>query len=367
MQLPARALRAVVLLAAASALAACSADTKTTGIKPDTTHTINPDTMPLRYYAQAKSRYIGTAAGSMLSMPGDSGTLLRTIAAREFSMLWTGTYMKMDYLRPNRGTYNYTTADNLLAWAQQNGMVMRGHTLVWHSQVPSWVTNGNFPADTLKAILLDHMRQVMTHFKGKLVAWDVVNEAMGDDANMRQTIWYNAIGPDYIKLAYDSAHAFDPGTPLYYNDYNIETINNKSTAVYNMLADLKARGAPIDGIGFRFHFDAASAPTTAAIVANFQRFAALGLKIQITEADMHVRVQGGLASLADQLAQATAYENMVNACLAVSACNAIEIEGTYDGQAWVNDPANWGAPVLYDIHMQPKPAYYRVKAALAAQ
>ncbi len=366
MQLPSYAFRATLLLALAASLAACGSDGTPTGVKPDTTKKVTADTTPLRYYAQLKGRYIGTAAGSMLSMPGDSGVKLRSIAAREFSMLWTGTYMKMDYLRPNRATYNYTTADNLLTWAQQNGMVMRGHTLVWHSQVPSWITNGGFAPDTLKAILKDHIEQVMTHYKGKLAAWDVVNEAMGDDANIRPTIWYNAIGPDYIEQAFRWARAVDPNTPLYYNDYNIESINAKSTAVYNMLSDLKARGVPIDGIGFQFHFDAASAPSTAAITANFQRFAALGLKIQITEADMHTRVIGGIASMADQLVQATAYANMVNACLSVSACNAIEIEGTYDGQAWVNDPANWGAPVLYDIRMQPKPAYYAVRTALAA-
>ncbi|HEX9109537.1 MAG TPA: endo-1,4-beta-xylanase, partial [Longimicrobiales bacterium] len=141
MHLPSRPLRAGLIAAAAAVLAACGGDSGVTGVKPDTTHTTQIDTMPLRYYAQLKGRYIGTAAGSMLSMPGDSGVKLRSIAAREFSMLWTGTYMKMDQLRPNRATFNYTTADALLAWAQQNGMVMRGHTLVWHSQVPAWVTS----------------------------------------------------------------------------------------------------------------------------------------------------------------------------------------------------------------------------------
>ncbi len=203
----------------------------------------------------------------------------------------------------------------------------------------------------------------MTHFKGKLAAWDVVNEAMGDDAAIRQTIWYNAIGPDYIEQAFRWAHATDPDVPLYYNDYNIETQNPKSDAVYAMLAALKAKGAPIDGIGFQFHYAADQAPTTAAIVANFARFAALGLKIQITEADMHVPVINGIASTADQQVQADAYRNLVTACLNTPACNAIEIEGIYDGQAWVGD-AGYGAPVLYDIHMKPKPAYYAVQAAL---
>ena len=101
--------------------------------------------------------------------------------------------------------------------------------------------------------------------------------------------------------------------------------------------------------------------------ANFARFAALGLKIQITEADMHVAVQNGFASAADLQVQARAYRDMVNGCLRTPNCTAIEIEGIYDGQAWVSDPTQWGAPVLYDIRMQPKPAYYAVQAALAAR
>ncbi len=360
----ARRLTMAGLLIAAAALAACGSDSHMAPLAPDTTKTTPPDTVPLRVYGAARGRWIGAATGSVLTMPGDSGALLRTIVAREFSMLWTGTYMKMDYLRPSRSSWNYTQADSVVAFGQRNGMVVRGHTLVWHSQVPAWVTSGNFPPDTLAAILQDHITRVMTHFKGKLTAWDVVNEAMGDDAAIRQTLWYTAIGPDYIERAFRWARAADPDVPLYYNDYNIETQNPKSDAVYRMLADLKAKAVPIDGIGFQFHYLASDAPSADAIAANFARFAALGLKIQITEADMHVPVVNGLASTADLQTQATAYRNLVNACLRTPACNAIEIEGIYDGQAWVSDPTKWGAPVLYDIHMQPKPAYYAVKAAL---
>ncbi|MBX6362615.1 MAG: endo-1,4-beta-xylanase [Gemmatimonadetes bacterium] len=359
-------LGAALLLAAAAGLTACGADRHMAPFEPDTTrHEPAADTTPLRVYGDARGRWIGAATGTMLTMPGDSGALLRRIAAREFSMLWTGTFMKFDFLRPSRSTYNYAQADSVVAFAQRNGMVVRGHTLVWHQQIPAWVTSGGYPPDTLAAILRDHIEQVMAHFRGKLVAWDVVNEAMGDDATLRPTLWLDALGPDYIAQAFRWARAADPDVPLYYNDYNIETANAKSDAVYRMLADLKARGVPIDGIGFQFHYQADAAPTADEIASNFARFAALGLKIQITEADMHVRVQNGVASAADLQVQATAYRNLVTACLRTPACNAIEIEGIYDGQAWVPDPANWGAPVLFDIHVQPKPAYYAVKAALA--
>ena len=208
-----RRLGATLVLAAAAALTACGADSHMAPLQPDTTHAQPQDTTPLRVYAAARGRWIGAATGSVLTMPGDSGTLLRRTVAREFSMLWTGTYMKFDYLRPSRSTFNYTQADSVVAFGQRNGMVVRGHTLVWHQQVPAWVTNGNFSPDTLAAILKDHIQQVMTHFKGRLAAWDVVNEAMGDDANLRSTIW-SSIGPDYIEQAFRWARATDPDVPL---------------------------------------------------------------------------------------------------------------------------------------------------------
>ncbi len=349
----------------AAALAGCGPDSHMAPFAPDPANGAPADTVPLRVYGDARGRYVGAAAGTALTMQGDSGTLLRTILAREFSMLWTGTFMKVDYLRPSRSVYNYTQADSVVAFARRNRMVARGHTLVWHQQVPAWVENGNYPPDTLRAILEEHIENVVGHFKGQLAAWDVVNEAMGDDGNLRATVW-SAIGADYIEAAFRWARAADPEAPLYYNDYNIETVNAKSDAVYRLLADLKTRGVPIDGIGFQFHYTAQSAPSADAIAANFARFAALGLKIQSTEADMHVPVQNGFASAADLQVQARAYRDMVNGCLRTPNCNAIEIEGICDGQAWVSDPTQWGAPALYDIRMQPKPAYSAVKAALAA-
>jgi endo-1,4-beta-xylanase len=355
---------ALVLRAAAAGLGACSSASEP---ERDTAEPPLPaDTMPLRHYAEARGRYIGAAAGSALTMPGDSGARLRQILAREFNMVWTGRFMKFDHLRPNRWTYNYTEADSIVAFANRHGQVVRGHTLVWHQQVPAWVTGGNFSPDTLRAILKDHVDRVMAHFKGKLVAWDVVNEAIADDGTVRSSPWLT-IGTDYIEQAFRWARAADLDVPLYYNDYNIEVVNPKSDAVYALLGDLKARGVPVDGIGFQFHYDASGAPTADRIVANFARFAALGLTIQITEADMHVPVTNGLAATADLLAQAGAYREMTAACLRTPECNAVEIEGIYDGEAWVSDPARWGAPVLFDILMRPKPAYYAVQAALAGR
>lgn len=361
--------RRLVLVLGAAGTVACSAGDHPSGIDRDTTKPppVSVDSTPLRTYAEARGRYIGAATGTVLTMPGEPGARLRALVAREFNMLWTGRFMKFDYLRPNRSTYNYAQADSVVAFATRHGMVVRGHTLVWHQQVPDWVGGGNFPPDTVKAILKEHVERVTSHFRGRLVAWDVVNEAIAEDGTMRPTLWSSNLGSDYIELAFRWARAADPEVPLYYNDYNIETINAKSNTAYALLSELKARGVPIDGIGFQFHYQAQHAPTADQVVANFARFAALGLKIQITEADMHVRVNNGLASPADLQVQALAYRELTAACLRTPACNAIEIEGIYDGEAWVSDPANWGAPVLFDIYMRPKPAYYAVQAALAGR
>jgi endo-1,4-beta-xylanase len=354
----------LLLLAAAPALGACSGPSP---VEQDGTGpTVTADTLPLRYHAEARGRYVGAAVGSALTMPNDSGARLRAILAREFDMVWTGRFMKFDHLRPDRWTYDYAQADSVVAYAHRNGMVVRGHTLVWHEQVPAWVTDGGFPPDTLAAILRDHVERVVGHFKGELVAWDVVNEAIADDGTLRPTPWLN-VGTDYVERAFRWARDADPDVPLFYNDYGIEVVNTKSDAVYALLSDLKARGVPIDGIGFQFHYQADGAPAAERIVTNFARFASLGLEIQITEADMHVPVLNGLPSAADLQVQAGAYREMTSACLRTPACDAVEIEGIYDGEAWVSDPASWGAPVLFDVFMRPKPAYYAVQAALAGR
>lgn len=168
-----------MLLMLAAALAGCGVGSHMAPFVPDTTNFAPADTTPLRAYGAARGRYIGAATGSVLIMPGDSGARLRAILAREFSMLWTGAFMKFDYLRPSRSVYNYTQADSVVAFAARNSMVVRGHTLVWHQQVPAWVTNGGYSPDTLRAILKEHIDNVVGHFRGKLTAWDVVNEAMG--------------------------------------------------------------------------------------------------------------------------------------------------------------------------------------------
>src|SRR6185437_14773964 len=248
-----------------------------------------PSTATLAQNAAKHSLKVGAAADS----PYLSDTSYASILGSEFNELTAENEMKFASVAPTSPTENYAGADALVSFAQAHQMSVRGHTLVWHQQVPSWVS----PSDTtaqLNTILQNHITDEVTHFAGKVYAWDVVNEAFNDDgsgstpATVRSTIWYDnpgigfaGMGTAYIEQAFNWARAADPTAKLFYNDYNIETENPKSDAVYAMAQDFTNRSVPLDGIGFQFHINPSfdTPANLASVTANFQRFAALGLDI----------------------------------------------------------------------------------------
>ncbi|MEY2393805.1 MAG: endo,4-beta-xylanase [Acidobacteriaceae bacterium] len=198
---------------------------------------------------------VGAAADS--SYLSDSN--YAAILGSEFSQLQAENEMKFSIIHPTANTYDFSGGDALVSFAQAHTMAVRGHTLVWHNQVPSWVTSGNYTPPQLSSILQDHITTVMAHYVGKIYAWDVVNEAFNDDGTMRSTIWYDqpgigftGLGTKYIEQALNWAHLADPNAQLFYNDYNAEPINAKSDAIYAMAQDFKSRGVPLDGIGFNY-------------------------------------------------------------------------------------------------------------------
>jgi endo-1,4-beta-xylanase len=268
----------------------------------------------------------------------------------EFSGLTPENEMKWDTTEPNRGSFNFRAADNIVSHAQSHNMKIRGHTLVWHSQLPGWVggiTNGS---DLLTA-MRNHITGVMTHFKGKIWYWDVVNEAFADGGSggLRSSVFQQRIGNGFIEQAFRTARTTDPSAKLCYNDYNIDGINAKSTGVYNMVRDFKSRGVPIDCVGFQGHFSVNGVPGD--YQANLQRFAALGVDVQITELDI-----GG----SDRNAQANDYRKVVTACLAVARCNDITLWGITDKYSWRAS----STPLLFDGNYAKKPAYTSVLQAL---
>ncbi|MFG3300719.1 endo-1,4-beta-xylanase, partial [Micromonospora chersina] len=186
--------------------------------------------------AAQSGRYFGTAiaAGRL----GDS--TYTTIAGREFNMVTAENEMKPDATEPQRGQFTFTSGDQIYNWATQRGMKVRGHTLAWHSQQPGWMQS--LSGSTLRQAMIDHINGVMAHYKGKLAAWDVVNEAFNEDGSRRQSN-LQATGNDWIEVAFRTARTADPSTKLCYNDYNIENWSYaKTQGVYRMIQDFKSRG-----------------------------------------------------------------------------------------------------------------------------
>jgi len=248
---------------------------------------------PLRDSASARGLHLGAAVamGPLRSEAVYSETL-----RREFNMVVAENAFKMDALRPSQTTFNFTDADALVAFAEQNGMAVRGHTLVWHSQLPGWLTGGNFTRDQTIAIMRTHIQTVMARYQGRIVQWDVVNEAVADGTGQLRTdsFWYQRIGPDYIALAFQFAREADPTAALYYNDYEAEGLGQKSDAVFNLVSGLRNQGVPVDGVGWQMH-KVNPFRIQSQHVQNAQRLAALGVDVAITEMDVRIALPSDAA------------------------------------------------------------------------
>jgi endo-1,4-beta-xylanase len=337
----------------------------TTSNNPPTTFTLNgqpcgggpdPDPDPgatLRAAAEAAGIEFGTAvAAGPLSNESD----YRNVLAREFSSVTAENVMKPETLQPQRGQFNFSQGDALVDFAQANGQVIRGHTLVWHSQNPPWLTNGNFSNAEKLQILRDHVTQVVSHYQGEIYQWDVANEVLDDNGNLRSNSVWSSLGESYIGEAFRAARAADPNAQLYLNDYSIDGINAKSDAYYQLAQRLLAAGVPIDGMGFQTHLINGQFPSS--MQQNLQRFANLGLDVAITEADVRITLPVDGSELQTQ---ANTYRNTVAACLAVSRCVSYTVWGFTDRHSWVPDVFDGqGAATLMTEQLQPKPAYNAV-------
>ena len=313
---------------------------------------------------------IGAAAASRFLAEADYSAILGS----EFSQLQAENEMKFGPIHPRPDTdpnpYDFKGGDALVAFAQSQKMVVRGHTLVWHRQVPQWVDKGGFSAPQLADILHRHIKTVMTHYASKVYAWDVVNEAFEDDGTMRHTIWYDqpgigaGAGTRYIEQALRWTREADPGAKLFYNDYDAEEMNKKSDAIYAMAKDFKARGVPLDGVGFQAHvslkFD--DPAKLKSFAKNLERFAKLGVELHITELD--VRLSD--SSPASLNAQAKLYGEITTLCVQQPACKVLQTWGFTDKHSWI--PSFYkgqGWALLWDDRYEQKPAYAAVHDAMA--
>jgi endo-1,4-beta-xylanase len=316
----------------------------------------------LKEAAACKGRLIGTTLEA-----SHLGEAAYANAAREFNYATPGNEMKWDTTEPNQNQFSYGPADQIVNFATSNGMKVKGHTLVWHSQLPNWVNNMT-NATTLRAAMTNHVTKVMQHYKGKVHAWDVVNEAW-DDTNpptLRESVFKRVLGSSYIDDAFIAARAADPAAKLYYNDYATDGLSAKSNSVYSMVQSMKSRGIPIDGVGIQMHWrSVGSTLTPAEVISNIQRFAALGVEVVISEMDVQL-CRGG--TLTDQQAR---YHDIVAACLSQGTCPAVTIWGITDKYSWLNSRTDLGCtggetprPLLWDNNYGKKLAYTGVMDAL---
>lgn len=323
----------------------------------------------LRQAGDPRHITIGTAAASGFLLEPEYSAILGS----EFSQLQAENEMKFGLIHPRPDSdpnpYNFSGGDKLVAFAESHNMAVRGHTLVWHNQVSDWVKRGNYSAQQLSAILNGHIQRVMQHYASKVYAWDVVNEAFNDDGSVRHTLWYDqpgigaGDGTNYIEQALRWAHEADPKAKLFYNDYDAEEINKKSDAIFLMAEDFKKRGVPLDGIGFQAHvtlkFD--DPAKLDSFARNLERFAKLGLEVQITELDVRLN-----DSSPDSLnAQAKLYGEITALCVRQPACNLIQTWGFTDRHSWIpRFFRGQGWALLWDADYGKKPAYEAVRAAL---
>lgn len=298
----------------------------------------------------------------MSARPLREDAAYRDLLAREFNMLTCENALKFGPLRPTPDQFAFDNADAIVAFAEAQGMAVRGHTLVWHSQMPEWLEEGVLGYDSSIDLIRSHIQTVTKRYRGRIGVWDVVNEAFEDNGRWRDTFYLRKFGPDYIKMAFHWAHEGDPNAKLFYNDYNADGLNAKSKAIYRMVKRLLGEGVPIHGVGLQVHLLLGHVPSTRAIAANVKRFNRLGLEVHITEMDVRVKTP---VSESDLREQAGVYGDIIRICLRAKNCPALVVWGVTDRYSWVPDVfAGYGAPLLFDEQGREKPAAAALRANL---
>ncbi len=321
-------------------------------------------------------------------------TTYASILKAHFNSVTAENEMKWDALEPTENSFSYGTADGIVNFARTNNMKVRGHTMVWHSQNPSWVfsngAGGMATKDVLLARMKNHITKVMQHFQGKVYAWDVVNEAFNNDGTYRdgtladdkKSLWYQIIGQSYIAEAFKAARAADPNAKLFYNDY-YDYIPAKRDAIYNMLKGLMDSGVTVHGVGLQTHINIqpstdmtnqAYYQTVANLEAAIVKYASLGLEVQVTEMDCSLYIPGitytsdmfyTTATFTDalQTQQAERYRVFFDMFRAhKDVITGVTLWGVADDNTWLSEFSSGRKdfPLLFDINHQPKKAFSAV-------
>jgi len=317
------------------------------------------------YFTSDEYFYVGAAIKPTTVDNADEVKLIK----RHFNSLTAENVMKWSYLQPIEGTFAFENADKIVTFAQANGMQVKGHTLCWNNQVPDWIFKDG-TATASKELVLQrlrtHITTVMTHFKDKVYAWDVVNEAIDDGSdNYKATRWYGICGEDYIIEAFKAARAADPNAKLFYNDYSA-TNATKRDKIFNLLKKLKDQNL-VDGMGLQGHWNI-SAPSNELIIAAFDKYISLGIELQITEFDVSVYTSDSDSQISytTELAQmqAIAYGRFFNLFRTYkNYITGITFWGLADNYTWLdNFPVvnRKNYPFLFDGNYNPKLSYFTV-------
>ncbi len=312
---------------------------------------------PARASAAAPPQ-LGAAVNTVM-LAGADARYARTLL-QHFASVTPEYEMEMSQIEPAPGRFTFAAADRIVAFAGRHGLPVRGHTLVWDEMVPGWVTDRAWTRPELEAVLRRYITTVVSHYRGRVAEWDVVNEPLTADGRLRRSVWERVIGPGYIALAFRWAHAADPHAALFVNEYGAEWQDAKERALHRLVARLRGAGVPVGGVGLQAHLSLAAHPPRAQLTAVLRSFAALGVRVEITELDVETAGPGPLARrLAEQ---ASIYSTVASACRAVPACRRITTWGVTDAASW-RGPAQRALPFAVDYRA--KPAWRALAAALS--
>ena len=302
-----------------------------------------------------------------------------TLILKHFNSITAENVMKMGPIHPEENRFNWAPADALVDFAQANGMKMRGHALCWHQQAPNWIFTDSkgdtVSREVLLARLKDHITAVVSRYKGKIYAWDVVNEAIADDAGQmyRASPWFKICGETFIAKAFEYAHAADPDAKLFYNDYNTES-PTKRDHIIQMIKSLIDAGVPIHGVGLQGHWSLTN-PDEASLEASITQFSSLGMEVQVTELDVSVYPQekGRRNRRPDESdaftsemeeKQIAQYETIFKVLRRhKDVITGVTFWNVSDRHSWLDNFPVRGRknyPLLFDQDLQPKKAYWRV-------
>lgn len=313
----------------------------------------NVGTPSLRTLADERGMLVGTSVRSD-TLFNDQAYM--DLLARQFNLLVVEWELNFLPVNPEPDSYNFTRADPVFDFAESNGMKVHANTLLWYREIPDWFVNGDYTRDQAIEVMRNHITTLVSRYKGRVYAWDVVNEAFTDDGEYRSSVWYDRIGPDYIELAFQFAHEADPDALLFYNDYGAEEMNAKSDAIYAMAEDFVSRGVPIDGIGFQAHIGLDDRLELDQVQENIDRLGALGLQVYFSEVD--VGITKGIGTTSQRLeVQADIYRDLFQLCVDADPCNMFVVWGLADQHSWRRDADPNESALLFNDNYQPKPAY----------